>query len=359
MTTGMRQTRKGYIFQSFTPRWSGQLVKAAVYLGNAGSCAAAPAQLVLKTAAGATLATQSVQLVCDPAVVTCAGGQCAGWQAFTLAAPVAVAAGAELVLRLEGLPADHWVGVSPAAAGHGGKASLVVSPLFATKYAQYTFKTFMDTPPPTGTRLGQDTAAAGTAAAGGAGVIVPVILVALIVVLVAAFAYIRHKNNQTVDTLPFANIIEAPADVDCAPQPGGRKRPIRVNVRGAGAPMDSDGVVAVSTDAAWWEEATSDGQWATRSHPQLLAAGPQPVTATTATTVAAAAGPAGARRTLPAAPGNAHRQARAAEAAAGAVALALALHPLGPTAQGPAAGLLVDAVDGHFVPVHISEETVC
>ena len=214
------------------PRWSAGLATVAMYLGKLDTCAEATATLevvqgLASAPAPAVLAQMSVRLSCDSVTCDAATGRCAGWQTFDLPA---VTGGQRLSLLLRDVPTDWWAGVSPPSPTgvHGGPSSLVVSPLFATKYAHYTFRTYMDAPAPTtGESVDSDAGSAGSGVA--ASVIVVSVLVALAVLLTLGFVYVRRsqRGSHTVDPV-ISSEAQAPFDSFEHRRPGGRKRPIQV-----------------------------------------------------------------------------------------------------------------------------------
>lgn len=278
-TTGLRQVRNRSPFQSFEPRWAGNLVVAKFYTANSAVCTPAAVTVTLEDhATGAVLATQAATFAC---AATCdpVTGACALWQTVSFASPAFVAPGTRYNLRLQGVPAAWWLGVSPAAAHHGGASSLVVSPLYATKYAQFTFQTYLDAQPPADVQQGQSTLVVDSAAGSGSGssgntsgaasVVAPIAVVALVLVLVATALVVRRRRaaaaRMQVGALPL-NLAQAP--VTALPMPGGHKRAVHVNVSPASNHADDE-------SAEWWDDAgLANGQWATRTHSALVS---QPV----------------------------------------------------------------------------------
>jgi hypothetical protein len=248
-----------------------------VYVGSAGpECTAGEATLTLATKAAPAmpLATQTVMLSC--ADVTCSAQACLGWQPFELASPVMVSNGTWYQWRLDNLAPTGSIGVSPAFSRHGGPASLVVSPLYATKYAQYTFKTFMDTPPPANVMLGQAAAEVATGRSGGvldagsastvtAGVLIPAAIIALVVLLIAGFVYIRRRSRKTVRAIssPVLPVAVKPAGAAVAAAAATKlpAMPTVARIRVSAA----NSVEGAAEEPEWCPEPGLDSRWAHRT----------------------------------------------------------------------------------------------
>jgi len=228
--SALRLLTQGTMWQGFTAGWTSELGKISVYLGTEEECAPATATLFL--AKGEYEQVQAVRehQLMDPVVITTTcdasvvcipkqpSPQCASWQDFVFDSPIPVQEGTNYTFALEVEPSNYnhlpVVGVSPDAANHGGSSSLARSPLFKTRYTQYTFRSFMTSPKPSDGEFGQqtvdpsespsDTTASesngdntdannGSSGVGVAGIVVPVVVV-LVLVAVVVFVVVQRRR---------------------------------------------------------------------------------------------------------------------------------------------------------------------
>lgn len=231
-----------------------------VYLGQLGSNCTEAGGLQLEIVLGLPDSTTSSIVAQQPAALSCNhaecnGQRCAGWQIFDLQSPVTVTAGVQMAFALRDVPTYRWIGVSPTLSGHGGPSSLVVSPLFATKYAHYTFQTFMGSAQPGSSGAARidnadETSESKTPTTT---VVALSVLCALAVLVVVGFVYVRRSYRNQLNIGPS---LDPEQHQVAEPQPGGHKRPITVRS-------------AVYTDENGEESSPevedSNGAWAMRS----------------------------------------------------------------------------------------------
>lgn len=228
-TLGTRNLPQGRMWQSFTPHSSGTLLTLDVFVGVASSvCEPVSAVLLvvdglptsvddLTAWADATTTPPAALLLRQPITTTCAAAvcsarECLGWESIGLNAAVAVAANSVVSFALirvqpatSGSTTHARIGVVPVIPGSTGRSSLLVSPMFHTRFGQYAFRAYIDdnTPgsvtagPSSNKKANSDTSTtAGTASyAVALGVVGAVAVVALVSLLVVRA---RRANKHTV-----------------------------------------------------------------------------------------------------------------------------------------------------------------
>eukprot|EP00043_Microstomoeca_roanoka_P001233 m.31675 g.31675 ORF g.31675 m.31675 type:complete len:348 (-) comp10707_c0_seq1:92-1135(-) len=234
-TQALRYLPQGHMWQSFNTSWESTLAEIRVYLGTQSPCS--PTKSTLYLAAGVirtfeavkSSALTSVEVVTSCESATCVVknpySQCAAWQTFTLSTPIAVSAEQAYTFAIDVEPDDYELlpvmGVSPAAENHGGPSSLPRTTMFTTKYAQYTFQTYMTSARPNGDDLDQQTVVPTsqepattdfvedsnssnkqTTKIGVAGIVVPVVVVLVIICSVAFIVVQRRRwaRDKVIDS---------------------------------------------------------------------------------------------------------------------------------------------------------------
>jgi hypothetical protein len=203
------------------------------------------------------LARQTVTLGCSTMACNATTGFCSGWHQFRLATPANLTQTQVVSVVLRNGPTSWFVGVAPASSAgiNGGTASLVVSPLFATKYAQFTFRTHMDRPRPATGGQATSTGTSGTVT----GSVVAVSALCAIVILAAiGFVYARRSTRASRNVDPVLDSEQLGAAGLGLGRAGGRKRPIRVRSAGGVEEEDDD------VDMAGMDGDDDSLSWATR-----------------------------------------------------------------------------------------------
>ncbi|EGD81430.1 hypothetical protein PTSG_02151 [Salpingoeca rosetta] len=225
--SALRYLPQGNMWQTFTAGWTSELGQVSVYLGTEDHCVESTATLYV--AEGTPSSFQAVKnnaigqpititTTCDDDVVCVdkePSKQCASWQRFLLETPITLQRDATYAFAIEVEPSDYnllpVIGVSPSSKNHGGASSLAVSPLYKTRYAQYTFQTYVTNSNPGSANLDEQTVSStespdatnvgdssndsrnNKSGVGVAGIVVPVVLV-IVVVVAIAFVVVQRRR---------------------------------------------------------------------------------------------------------------------------------------------------------------------
>eukprot|EP00049_Salpingoeca_infusionum_P006342 m.105328 g.105328 ORF g.105328 m.105328 type:complete len:346 (+) comp13278_c1_seq3:381-1418(+) len=215
----------GQMWQEFTAHWQSELVALDVFMGTTEACTPSTGTLRIldgspedkKTVYKDTdqdLYSQHIQTSCtNPSCVQASIGlECSSWETFILDKPLPVNKGQRLTFVLQKIrPAqpEHFdrritMGASPSSENFGGDSSLPRGKT-ETRYAQYTFRTWLGserpaddvihgTNPPDQRTSGQQVDGDRV---GATGIVVPIVVVSLAILVVMFIVRQRRKHRRS------------------------------------------------------------------------------------------------------------------------------------------------------------------
>lgn len=212
-SASFRNIPMGRMWQTWQAGWSSELTHIDVLMGSRYPCESMNGKLLIKQGQptdmanaideASALLVQDVVTECDSTSLAseCENNDCVSWHRFALNTPVPLQEGQTYSFVLSDMVSADLtrtarVGVSPAADNQGGVSSLLISPKYKTKYAQYTFRTHMaTTKDAAGTfqNRGESSSEEGSGAV--LGVVIPVVVAMLLIIIAIIVVKKRRSKN--------------------------------------------------------------------------------------------------------------------------------------------------------------------